>query len=42
VDCSRSRQDVHRPELKGNDKTVTKLGKNVYQTPEEAEADVKR
>ena len=26
----------------GNDKTVTKVGKDVYQTPEEAEADVKR
>jgi SepF-like predicted cell division protein (DUF552 family) len=26
----------------GNDKTVTKLGKEVYQTREEAEADVKR
>jgi hypothetical protein len=26
----------------GNDKTVTKVGKNVYQTPEQAEADVKR
>jgi hypothetical protein len=26
----------------GNDKTVTKVGKDVYQTPEQAEADVKR
>ena len=26
----------------GSDKAVTKIGKNVYQTPEEAEADVKR
>ena len=26
----------------GNDKTVTKAGKDVYQTPEQAEADVKR
>ncbi len=26
----------------GRDKTVTKLGKDVYRTPEEAEADVKR
>jgi hypothetical protein len=26
----------------GNDKTVTKVGKDVYQTPQEAEADVKR
>jgi hypothetical protein len=25
-----------------NDKTVTKVGKDVYQTPEQAEADVKR
>ena len=25
-----------------NDKTVTKVGENVYQTPEQAEADVKR
>jgi SepF-like predicted cell division protein (DUF552 family) len=29
-------------EPKGNDKTVTKVGENVYQTPEQAEADVKR
>ena len=26
----------------GKDKTVTKVGKNSYQTPEQAEADVKR
>ena len=26
----------------GNDKTVAKVGKDVYQTREEAEADVKR
>ena len=26
----------------GNDKTVTKVGKDVYQTPEQAEADAKR
>jgi SepF-like predicted cell division protein (DUF552 family) len=26
----------------GKDKNVTKVGKNSYQTPEEAEADVKR
>jgi SepF-like predicted cell division protein (DUF552 family) len=26
----------------GKDKTVTKIGKDVYQTPDQAEADVKR
>jgi len=26
----------------GKDKNITKVGKDVYQTPEEAEADVKR
>jgi hypothetical protein len=26
----------------GEDKSVTKIGKDVYQTPEQAEADVKR
>jgi hypothetical protein len=26
----------------GDDKTITKVGKDVYQTPEQAEADVKR
>ena len=29
-------------EPSGNDKNVTKVGKNVYQTREQAEADVKR
>ena len=29
-------------EPKGNDKAVTKVGKDVYQTPEQAEADAKR
>jgi hypothetical protein len=29
-------------EPKDNDKSVTKVGKDVYQTPEEAEVDVKR
>ena len=29
-------------ELTGKDKTVTKVGKDYYQTPDHAEADVKR
>ena len=29
-------------EPKGNDKTVTKVGNDVYETPEQAEADVKK
>ena len=29
-------------ELTGKDKTVTKVGKDYYQTPDQAEADVKR
>ena len=29
-------------EPRGKDKNVTKVGKDVYQTPDEAEADVKR
>ena len=44
VDCSRSQRQVPRVDIEptSTDKSVTKVGENVYQTPEQAEADVKR